>query len=186
MYSQQPSTCVHYRNRVLCRVSKTLEKNYFTLGKSFAECNTRQRTLGKDFIGKRFFVECFFSDTRQRLCRVSKNIRQRKTLGKLRIEKIKKKQQNIFKILGTTLQPYPITLSVALSFFTIILNQTYMFCKWLDSNSQPLSRAYPPIPLHYYTNYVYITFPFPMYYNKSRVIWLVKALNEFIWKCDQL
>jgi hypothetical protein len=41
----------HYRNRVLCRVSKTL-------GKDFAECNTRQRTLGKDFIGKGFFAEC--------------------------------------------------------------------------------------------------------------------------------
>jgi hypothetical protein len=39
----------HYRNRVLCRVSKTLGKGYFTLGKAFAECNTRQRTLGKDF-----------------------------------------------------------------------------------------------------------------------------------------
>jgi hypothetical protein len=77
----------HYRNRVLCRVSKTLGKGYFTLGKGFAEYNTRQRTLGKDFIGKGFFAECFFSDTRQRLCRVSKNTRQRKTLGKLRIEK---------------------------------------------------------------------------------------------------
>jgi hypothetical protein len=42
-------------------VSKTLGKGYFTLGKGFAECNTRQRTLGKDFIGKRFFAECFFS-----------------------------------------------------------------------------------------------------------------------------
>jgi hypothetical protein len=50
----------HYRNRVLCRVSKTLGKGYFTLGKGFAECNTRQRTLGKDFIGKEFFAECFF------------------------------------------------------------------------------------------------------------------------------
>jgi hypothetical protein len=45
-------------------------------------------TLGKDFIGKGFFAECFFSDTRQRLCRVSKSEWQRKTLGKLRIEKI--------------------------------------------------------------------------------------------------
>jgi hypothetical protein len=71
----------HYRNRILCRVSKTLGKGYFTLGKGFAECNTRQRTLGKGF-----FAECFFSDTRQRLCRVSKSTRQRKTLGKLRIE----------------------------------------------------------------------------------------------------
>jgi hypothetical protein len=76
---------MHYRNRVLCRVSKTLGKGHFTLGKGFAECNTRQRTLGKDFIGKGFFAECFFSDTRQR-----------KTLGKLRIEKNLKKQQNIF------------------------------------------------------------------------------------------
>jgi hypothetical protein len=41
-------------------VSKTLGKGYFTLGKAFAECNTRQRTLGKYFIGKGFFAEYFF------------------------------------------------------------------------------------------------------------------------------
>jgi hypothetical protein len=61
-------------------------KGYFTLGKGFAECNTRQRTLGKDFIGKGLFAECFFSDTRQR-----------KTLGKLRIEKIKKNSKTFLK-----------------------------------------------------------------------------------------
>jgi hypothetical protein len=72
---------IHYLNRVLCRVSKTLGKGYFTLDKGFAECNTRQRTFGKYFIGKGFFAECFFSDTRQRLCR------QRKTLGKLKSKK---------------------------------------------------------------------------------------------------
>jgi hypothetical protein len=77
-----------------------------TLGKAFADCNTRQRTLGKYFIGKGFFAEYFFSDTRQRLCRVSKNTRQRKTLGNLRIKKIKKNSKTFFKILGTTLQPY--------------------------------------------------------------------------------
>jgi hypothetical protein len=38
----------------------TLDKDYFTLGKAFAECNTRQRTLGKYFIGKGFFAEYFF------------------------------------------------------------------------------------------------------------------------------
>jgi hypothetical protein len=81
----------------------TLGKGYFTLGKAFAECNTRQRTLDKYFIGKGFFAEYFFSDTRQRLCRVSKSTRQRKTLGKLRIEKIKKNSKTFFKILGTTL-----------------------------------------------------------------------------------
>jgi hypothetical protein len=36
----------HYRNRVLCRVSKTLGKCYFT--------------LGKYFIGKGLFAEYFF------------------------------------------------------------------------------------------------------------------------------
>jgi hypothetical protein len=54
-------------------------------------------TLGKDFIGKELFAECFFSDTRQ-LCRVSKSTRQRKTLGKLRIEKIKKNSKTFFKL----------------------------------------------------------------------------------------
>jgi hypothetical protein len=70
----------------------------------------RQRTLGKDFIGKGFFAECFFSDTRQRLCRVSKSTRQRKTLGKLRIEKIKKNNKTFFKfyeqLSNPTLLPY--------------------------------------------------------------------------------
>jgi hypothetical protein len=79
----------HYRNHVLCRVSKTLGKGYFTLDKAFVECNTRQRILGKYFIGKGFFVEYFF-----------------RTLSKLRIEKNPKKIENIFKIIGTTLQPY--------------------------------------------------------------------------------
>jgi hypothetical protein len=41
-------------------VSKTIGKGNFTLGKAFIECNTRQRTLGKYFIGKWFFAEYFF------------------------------------------------------------------------------------------------------------------------------
>jgi hypothetical protein len=65
--------------------------------------------------GIAFFAECLRHSAkailhsaifhRQRvLCRVLfSETRQRKTLGKLRI---KKKQQNIFLILGTTLQPY--------------------------------------------------------------------------------
>jgi hypothetical protein len=28
----------------------------------------------------------------------------------------------------------------------------------------------PPLSLHYYINYIYITFSFLVYYNKSRVI----------------
>jgi hypothetical protein len=42
----------------------------WALGKAFAECYTRQRALGKHFIGKDLFVECTLSETRQRLCRV--------------------------------------------------------------------------------------------------------------------
>jgi hypothetical protein len=56
----------------------TLGKGYFTLGKVFAECNTRQITLDKYFIGKVFFAECFL------------------TLGKLRIKKIKKNSKTFF------------------------------------------------------------------------------------------
>jgi hypothetical protein len=68
-----------------------LGKGYFTLGKAFAECNTRQRTLGKDFIGKGFFSECFFRT-------LGKSTQQRKTLGKLRIEKkLKKTAKHFFK-----------------------------------------------------------------------------------------
>jgi hypothetical protein len=61
----------HYRNQLLCHVSQTHGKGYFTLGKGFAECNTRQRTLGELYIGSGLFAEYFLSGTRQRICRVS-------------------------------------------------------------------------------------------------------------------
>jgi hypothetical protein len=68
----------HYRTQLLCRVSQTLGKGYFTLGKGFVECNTRQRTLGELYIGNSLFAEYFLSGTRQRICRVSFDTRQRK------------------------------------------------------------------------------------------------------------
>jgi hypothetical protein len=149
-------------------VSKTLDKGHFTLGKAFAECNTRQI-----FYRQRVLCRVLFSDTRER-----------KTLGKLRIEKKPKNTKHFLNYRNNS--TLPITIPIAQSFFTIIFNQIYMFCEWRDSNSQPLSREYPSIPLHYYTNYVYITFSFIRYYNKPIVIWFFKALNEFIWKCHQL
>jgi hypothetical protein len=75
-YPASSSLC--YRNQLLCRVSKTLDKTWKTLVKGFVECNTRQRKLGKLYIGNNFFVEYFLSGTRQRLCRVSAGTRQRK------------------------------------------------------------------------------------------------------------
>jgi hypothetical protein len=54
---------IHYRTQLLCRVSQTLGKGYFTLGKGFAECSTRQRTLGELYIGSGLFAEYFLSGT---------------------------------------------------------------------------------------------------------------------------
>jgi hypothetical protein len=45
---------------------EALGKALKTLGRGFAECGTRQKRLGKQCIGKTFFAEYFFSDTRQR------------------------------------------------------------------------------------------------------------------------
>jgi hypothetical protein len=47
-------------------VPKALGEALKTLGKGFAECYTRPRRLGKQCIGKDFFAEYFFWDTRQR------------------------------------------------------------------------------------------------------------------------
>ena len=59
----------HYWIQVLCRVPKALGKGQIALGKAFTECGTRQRTHGKNLIGKALFAECLLSGTRQRLCR---------------------------------------------------------------------------------------------------------------------
>ena len=67
---------IHYRTGLVCRVSNTLGKGPFALGKGFAECGTRQTALGKKSDGEGTFAECLFSGTRQSLCRVSKSTRQ--------------------------------------------------------------------------------------------------------------
>jgi hypothetical protein len=56
----------HYQKRALCRVPEALGKAPKTLDKGFTECRTRQRRLGKQYIGRGFFVEYFFSGTQQR------------------------------------------------------------------------------------------------------------------------
>jgi hypothetical protein len=57
---------------------EALGKAQKTLGKNFAECDTRQRELGEQYIDNDFFAEYFLSGTRQRLCRVSLGTRQTK------------------------------------------------------------------------------------------------------------
>jgi hypothetical protein len=42
---------LHYRNQPLRRVPEALGEALKTLGKGFAECNTRQIRLGKQYIG---------------------------------------------------------------------------------------------------------------------------------------
>jgi hypothetical protein len=56
------------------------------LGKDFTECNTRQKILSKDFIGKGFLPSTDFAEYR-------------KTLGKLRIKKTKNRK-TFFKLWG--------------------------------------------------------------------------------------
>jgi hypothetical protein len=55
----------HYQSRQLCRVLEALGKARKRLGKVFAECNTRQRTLGELYIGNGLFAEYFLSGTRK-------------------------------------------------------------------------------------------------------------------------
>jgi hypothetical protein len=132
---------MHYRTRVRYRVSPTLDKGNFTLGKA-KEYTTNILSVNGSL------SSTFFGHSAKTLSSVEKHSAKKST-RQINNRKKLKKQQNIFKITGTTLQPLPIiTLLIALLFFTIILNQIYMFCEWWDSNSQTLSRAYPPLLLH--------------------------------------
>jgi hypothetical protein len=69
MQRKQPLDCMprkhcHYWIQAICRVPKALRKGYFTLGKAFAECGTRQRAYDKKYVDKEFFAECLLSGTR--------------------------------------------------------------------------------------------------------------------------
>jgi hypothetical protein len=163
-------------------VSKTLGKGYFTLDKAFTECNTwqifyRQRDLCRVL---------FFGHLAKTLPSVEKHSAEKNT-RQIKNRFFLKKNKTFFKILGTTLQPYHHLLPYPLPYHFSLLFWIKFICFVNgEIRTRNLSHAYPPIPLHYYTNYIYITFSFPIYYNNPRVIWLFKTLNEFIWKCDQL
>jgi hypothetical protein len=59
------------RNRVLCRVLEAIGKIWKTLGKVFAEYDTRQKELDEQYIGNDFFVEHFLSGTLPSVTRYS-------------------------------------------------------------------------------------------------------------------
>jgi len=65
-------------------VPETLGKRHTTLGKWFAECNTRRTALAKKSDGKANFAECFLSDIRQSFAECP-------TLGKVGTDKNPKK-----------------------------------------------------------------------------------------------
>jgi hypothetical protein len=60
-----------------------------------------------------------------------------------------------------------ITIPIALSFSLLFYIKFTCFMNG-EIRTRNLSRAYPSLSLHYYINYVYITFSFLMYYNKPR------------------
>ena len=70
----------HYRTPWVCRVPETLGKRQKTLGKLFAECNTRRIALAINSAGKANFAECHLSGTRQSFCRVQFGSRRKETV----------------------------------------------------------------------------------------------------------
>jgi hypothetical protein len=79
-------------------LSKTLDKDHFTLGKAFAEGYPRQT-----FYRQKVLCRILFSDTRKKLCRVSKNTQQ--------INNRKKPQTNtkrFFKLCEQLSNHYPL------------------------------------------------------------------------------
>jgi len=56
---------LYYGRQAHCRVLGTLGKGRNALGEEFAECNTRQKSLGHQSDGEASFAECLFSGTRQ-------------------------------------------------------------------------------------------------------------------------
>jgi hypothetical protein len=64
----------HYRTRLLCQASQTLDKCHFTFVKAFAEYYT-----GKHFIGKEFFAKYFFGLSTKTLSIVEKRSAKKST-----------------------------------------------------------------------------------------------------------
>jgi hypothetical protein len=70
-----------------------------------------------------FFPKYFFGHSTKTLSSIEKHLAKKES-------QTPQKTAKHFKIMGTTLQPLPITIPIALSFFTIILTQINMFCEW--------------------------------------------------------
>ena len=90
-----PEVTLHYGNQVIGRVPTSLGKGIITLGKVFAEWHPRQMSHDNQYDGKQLFSECFFSGTRQILCRVPKKPSQKITLGKIWIKNMKQMAEKI-------------------------------------------------------------------------------------------
>jgi len=78
--NSSPIVSHHYRTPWVCRVPETLGKLPKTLGKLFAECNTRRTALAINSTGKANFAECHLSDTRQTFCHVQFSSRRKETV----------------------------------------------------------------------------------------------------------
>lgn len=98
----------------------------------------RNVTVAKNLSANSSLPSTFFG-TRQRLCRVSKNTQQRKSLDKLRIAKYKKNNKTFLK-LEEQPQPSPFLYS-SFYHFSSFFDWIYVFCDRRDSNSQSLSRV---------------------------------------------
>lgn len=124
---------IHYQTCIICRVSQTLDKSLFALDNAFTECYTQQKTLGKYFIGKVFFLECFFV--------LDKEIHSTTS-------KLQKYEKAIYFLPMTTHS----------HFSSLFANPVI----W-ELNPQPFSRAQTRLLLHPYLNHVCVVFFFYKY-----------------------
>ena len=112
--------------------------------------STRQRSLGKDLIGKNFFAECQKST-------LGKAFAECPTLGKVGTEK-KPEKIGIFPkkngFFFNWWRPPPVSAHPSPTFFASISRLRGQ----RDSNPRPPAAHKPPLPLHHTITYVWIPF----------------------------
>ena len=128
---------------------ETFGKRHKTLGKWFAECNTRRTALVKNSDGKANFAECLLSDTRQSLLPNARH------LAKLKPKKTRK-NGNFYPKKMNFMATWPARFEPETS-----------RCARTSSTTTPHS--------HLCLDSVLV----PIYYTKPSVNYMFEALNEF-------
>jgi hypothetical protein len=117
-YFQQlthPHPHIHYQTRVLCRVSQTLAKTILH---------------SANILSAKSFLPSTFSDNSANTLPSVEKHSANKSTQQIKNRKNPKNSKTFLKLWEQLSNHYPFTIPIALSVFTIILNQIYMFCEW--------------------------------------------------------